>query len=457
MSLDSLVQLVFNVYEAFTVALFVEDDKKLSCLSAYSFARSFDKARTVAMEGTLPGWVVKHREPLIIGNFDKDEDALGYYGKKEEIKSFMAYPLEIPGVIVVDGKKKWAFNEKEKKVLPLFVSLFAQEVERVKQIRDMEEEREHFALTRRILGFMRESREDESVLEEVLNEGLALSGGDLALVGVETKGRMRIVGVAGGGDDLVGAESLPRTSIVSMIEGGRELLLPYESGYLRERPLVFPDETVRARQYFGFPLMSDERAYGVLGFASLSQRRLREGAIGALRDMAGLLSLFLVRSKARGDLEASAKRDPVTGALRFGPLIGRLTEMAEKKMSFTVVSIKLPGFVLFRRKRGIEAADAILRKMYHGIDYCMGGRGTVVAIHEGAHFYVATKSVDAQEGKNMLKILRFTILRDLAPDVAVAKGDIEIGTALFPKDSEDPWELLDIAENRGAGTTAQLY
>ena len=73
-----------------------------------------------------------------------------------------------------------------------------------------------------------------------------------------------------------------------MVEGGRELLLPYDSGYLREKPLVFPNETVKARQYFGFPLVLDEKAYGFLGFASLSQRRLREGAIGVLRDMAAL-------------------------------------------------------------------------------------------------------------------------------------------------------------------------
>jgi GGDEF domain-containing protein len=455
MSLDSLVQLVFNVYEAFTVALFVEDDRKLSCLSAYSFSRNFDKARSIPVEGTLPGWVAKHREPLIIGNFDKDEETLGYYTKTEEIKSFMAYPLDMPGVLVVDGKRKWSFTEKEKKVLPLFVSLLAREVEREKQIRDMEEEREHFALTRRILGFMRESRDDESVLEEVLNEGLALSGGDLALVGVETRGKMRIIGVAGeGGDDLVGAESLPRKSIVSMIEGGRELLLPYESGYLRERPLVHANETVRARQYFGFPLLIDEKAYGTLGFASLSQRRLTEGAIAPLRDMAGLLSLFLVRSKVRDDLQASARRDPATGALRFGPLMERLMEMAQKKAPFSVVSIKLPDFTLFQRKLGIGAAEAILRKMHQGIDLCMGKRGTVVAIHEGAHFYVATKGADARESDNMLKILRFTILRDLASDVAVAKGDIQIGTALFPRDSEDPWELLDMAEGRGAGTIA---
>ena len=228
MSLDSFVQLIFNVYEAFTVALFVKDGEKLSCLSAFSFAKSFDKAKAVPIEGTLPGWVVKHREPLIIGNFDKDEETLGYYGKTEEIKSFMAHPLEMPGVIVVDSKRKWVFTEKEKKVLAHFVSLLAQEVEREKQLKDMEEEREQLALNRRIIALMRESRGDESPLEEMLKEGLAVSGGDLSMVGVEAGGRMRITGAVGSGaEGLIGAEFLPRTNVVStVVEGGGNFFFP---------------------------------------------------------------------------------------------------------------------------------------------------------------------------------------------------------------------------------------
>lgn len=283
MSLDSFVQLVFNVYEAYTVAIFAKDGERLSCVSAFSFSRNFDKAKMLPVDGTLPGWVVKHREPLIIGNFDKDEETLGYYGKKEEIKSFMAHPLDPPGVIIVDSKKKWVFTEKEKKVLAHFVSLLAEEMEKEKQIRDSEEEREQLALTRRIIGLVRESREDHPVLEEVLKESLLLSGGDLCLAGVENRGRIKIIGAEGAGArELISIDSPPHTSIVStVVEGGRELLLPYESGYLREKPLVFQNDGARTKQFFGFPLIMDEKAYGFLGFTSLSQRRLKEGAIGA--------------------------------------------------------------------------------------------------------------------------------------------------------------------------------
>jgi hypothetical protein len=114
--IDSLSQLIFNVYEAFTVALFMKENEMLRCLSSMTFAVSFDKNRLISVENTLPGWVLKHNEPLIIPNFDKDEETLGYYGGRENIKSFMAYPVETDGVIVVDSKKKYVFTDKEKKI-----------------------------------------------------------------------------------------------------------------------------------------------------------------------------------------------------------------------------------------------------------------------------------------------------------------------------------------------------
>jgi GGDEF domain-containing protein len=454
MSLDSIVQLVFNVYEAHTVALFVKEGERLRCLSGVSFAGSFDKNRPVPMEGTLPGWVVKHREPLIIGNFDKDEETLGYYGKKEEIKSFMAYPLEMPGVIAVDSKKKWVFTDKEKKVLAHFVSVLEGEVEREARLRDMEEEREQMGLTRRVIGFLRESR-DATALDEVVKEGLSASEADLALIGLERKDRLQILSAAGtAASELVGRDCPLKGSIASsVLEGGRELLLPYESGYLREKPLLFQDDGARAKQYFGFPLILDEKPFGVLGFASLSQRHLREGAIGVLRDMAGLVALFLVRVKARQEMEGRDNFDPTTGSLRFRPFFHALGELAKKKKGFSLVSVNLPDFQRVRRALGVETADDILRKVYQSIELCMG-KEALIARDAGGHFHVALRGALSPVDEGVLKVLRYTILRNISSETTGGKRLLEIGAALFPRDGEDVWELLDTAEDRGKQQTA---
>jgi putative methionine-R-sulfoxide reductase with GAF domain len=128
-TIDNLSHLIFNIYEAFTVAFFVKEHGHLKCLSSVSFATSFDKNRLLPIDSSLPGWVVKHNEPLIIPNFDKDIEALGYYGADEGIKSFMGYPMEGKGVIIIDSKKKWVFTDKEKKILGSFVDLIEEEIE----------------------------------------------------------------------------------------------------------------------------------------------------------------------------------------------------------------------------------------------------------------------------------------------------------------------------------------
>jgi len=451
-SLDRIVQLVFNVYEAFTVALFVVEEDHLSCFSACTFAQSFDKARPVPLDGTLPGWAARHREPLIIGNFDKDEETLGYYGKEEEIKSFMAHPLDIPGVMVVDSKKKWVFTDKEKKMLAHFVSLLSAEAEREKELRLMEEEREELFLTRRVIGILREPSTASSALEEVLREGLTVARADMAIVGVETKGRLKVTGVVGANADrLSGVEASSKESIVStMLEGGTEFLLPYDSGFLREKPFLFQNDGIRVRQLFGFPLMLGDSPYGFVGFVSVSQRHLKEAAIGVLRDVALLVSLFLSGHKIREEGKIDGGRDPVTGGMRFGQFFQHLDGLTQNSKDFAILSIRLSAFDFYNRSLGVEKVDDLLRRMHQGIEYCTG-KNAIITRSGGGRFYVALKGADVPEDENILNILRFTVLGNFADEVAMTKQGIEIGAAYFPRDSKEPWKLMDIAKSRGKG------
>jgi diguanylate cyclase (GGDEF)-like protein len=394
--------------------------------------------------------VVKHKEPLIVDNFDKDEETLGYYGKKEEIKSFMAYPLEIPGVIVVDSKRKWVFTEKEKKILAHFVAVASKEIEREKQLREMEEEREEVSLLRRQLNFFRQPRLSSAFIEEAAKEALAVSAGDMAVAAIERKGRLSIISAVGAGAaPLLGAECPMQNTVASAVmEGGREFLLPHESGYLREKPLLFPNDGIRARQYFGFPLAVDERPFGFLGFVSLSSRPLRERSISALRDTAVLMSLSLGRLQVQEEMETQAQRDPATGAVGFALFFDAVAEMARQKKAFSVISVKLPGFRRLNRTLGTRFGDDLLRKMRQGIEYCAGKNG-ITTRSGGAHFYVAIAGSDGlEEGRNILNILKVAILNTLPGPTEGGKKDMEIGSAYFPRDGKDLWELLDIAEDR---------
>jgi GGDEF domain-containing protein len=451
MNIDGFVQLIFNVYEAFTVALYVPEQDKLRCLSFFSFDTTFDKAKTIPIDGTLPGWVVKHREALIVGNFDKDEETLGYYNKKEEIKSFMAYPLDSMGVIIVDSKKKWVFTDKEKKILAHFVSMLSREVERDKELRAMEEEREELFLTRRLINLTRRPDTEMSAISAILEEGITASGADLAVVGMETRGRLKVVGAAGSDfDRLVGMDCEKTASIAStVIEGGDEFLLPFDSGFLREKPFLSHDDGMRLKQYFGFPLFLHEKVYGFAGFASTSSKHLREESISVLRDATNLISLFLARFKVRDEIEVRGDADPVTGALRFAPFFGKVADMIKQGNDFALLTLNLYDFNHYNRTLGIDGTDDLLRTMNQAIEYCMG-RNAIITRSGKGRFYVALPGGNVPEGENVLNILKFTVLARITNEAKVAaKNVVEIGVSYFPRDANDLWTLMDKAKDRG--------
>ena len=448
--IDNFSELIFNVYEAFTVALLLKDEERFRCLSSVTFARSFDRGRTIPIEGTLPGWVLKHNEPLIIPNFDKDESTLGYYGSEEGIKSFMAYPLEALGVIVVDSKKRYVFTDREKKLLGHFVSMIGKELEKEKRLQELEEKNEELSFERRIIRFFLKSGLSEISLEEVLEECLALCQAEFCFVGVERNGKLAIVDCAGPEANNLRLKECPMTGTVAsmVLEGRKEFLLPHGSGYLREKPLLFSDDGLKAKQFFGFPLLFDEEAFGIAGFVSLSDVGLKDGTIGLLRDISSLLSLYFIRTWTKGTLERGKSVDPVTGALLFAPFFKRVETWVQEKKDFSLVSVKVPGFHLYNRLLGVEATDRVLRKIVQSVEQCLG-KTALVTKAEVSHFYAVTRDPQTLEPENMTRVLNYTILSAMADSRIETKGALQIGVAEFPGDGDSLWALMDRADERG--------
>jgi diguanylate cyclase (GGDEF)-like protein len=448
--IDSFSELMFNVFEAFTVALFLKDGERFRCLSSVTFAQSFDRERQIPIEGSLPGWVLKHNEPLIIPNFDKDEATLGYYGSEESIKSFMAYPLEVPGVIIVDSKKRYVFTDREKKLLGHFVSIIGKELEKEKRFQEIEERNEELAVERRIIRFFLESGLSEVSLEEVLQECLVISQADFSFIGVEKNGKLVIADCAGLDGNVFRLKECPVAGTIAamVLEGGREFLLPHSSGYLREKPLLWPDDGIRAKQFFGFPLIFEAEPFGLVGFVSVSDAGLRDGAIGLLRDISLLLSLYLIRMWTKGHLEKGKHVEPVTGALLFASFFKRVDSWMIERKRFAVVSVKVSNFDTYNRLLGVDVTDRLLRRIFQSMEQCLGKTALVTKAGAG-HFYAITRGPQALEAENVVRILNYTMQSAMTDDRIDAKGALRIGVSDFPEDGDSVWALLDRADERG--------
>jgi GGDEF domain-containing protein len=447
--IDGFTNLIFNVYEAFTVALFIKHRENLKCVSHVSFANSFDKNKNVPVEGSLPGWVMKHNEPLIIPNFDKDESTLGYYGNPEGIKSFMGFPVENKGVIVVDSKKKWVFTDKEKKILKSFVTVIHEEIENERRFFDMEEKLDELNTERRILNLFNVLNQSKISVNEIFKECINLSRADFCFVGIERNEKMFVHDVIGTDNkEYIKKECPTGSSIASVVmEGGRELLLPHSSRFLSEKPLFFPGEMVKVKQFFGFPLIISDVTFGMVGFVSLSDNNLKDQTIGFLRNVSTLLSLYYSSLWMRENLEKLKDFEPVTDALQFPVFLEISDKIIKRSEKFSLLSIKLPGIKPCNKLMGLDFTNKLLKKVFHIIKNCTGTRA-YIARKGGGHFCALLKDSDVNEVNGILRVLHYSIAKGLAEEkVDSIMNDVEIGISYFPEDSADIWGLLDKADH----------
>ncbi len=447
---DSLTQLIFNIYEAFTVALYVRDKDKLICLSSVTFATSFDKNRIIPVEGTLPGLVIKRKEPLIIPNFDKDEKDLGYYGAKESIKAFMAYPVESNGVIVVDSKKKYAFPDKEKKILGSFVSVIHKEMERERKYQDIEEVAEELHGEKRIMSLFTELNASKISATDIFKEVLNWSGAEFCFVGKEKNGRIFIHDIFGvSPDGYLNKECVLGEAVASKVmELGRELLLPFDSGYLKGKPLFFSGEMIKARQFFGFPLIAEDTIIGVIGFGTLSEEPMKEGAIGVLRSVSSLFSLYYAYLWMRDHIEQVKEFEPVTGSIQFTIFLGIMEKMIRKGDRFHLLSVKLPHLGVYNKKMGHQFVNGMLVHVARIIRHCAGNTAFITR-KGGGDFYALMRGADPTELRNIVKIMNYTIRKGVFEDKTWdVDSAVLSGAASFPEDGRDLWTLMERADEK---------
>jgi GAF domain-containing protein len=123
-----ILQLVCNVFDAYSAVLFLPDQGSQDCRLAASFSLGDDirQGMTMAPGQGLAGWIIREKKPLLIGNFEQKRGVLGYYtkGSEAEIRAFLGCPLpDVAGALCLDSKKIHSFSDKDQKILSEFAQL----------------------------------------------------------------------------------------------------------------------------------------------------------------------------------------------------------------------------------------------------------------------------------------------------------------------------------------------
>jgi diguanylate cyclase (GGDEF)-like protein len=315
---------------------------------------------------------------------------------------------------------------------------------------DIDDIIEELSVEKKILKLFHELNLSHISIKEIFLELLNLSGADLCFSGIEKNGKLFLKDILGVDDDSYLMKVCPSGSSIAstVMEGERELLLPYNSGFLREKALFFPGESIKAKQFFGFPLLSDDVTIGVIGFVSLSDRQLQEKSIGPLRNVSTLLSLYYASLWMRENLEKLKDFEPVTGSIQFTTFLSLMERLIKKDEKFSLLSVKLAHLNSYNRNMGYELTNGLLQKVFQVIRYCVGSNA-FISRKGGGHFYVLLRGSEAIDARNILKILNYTISKNISEEVAIdQKTMTEMGISHFPNDSKNLWELLDRAKDR---------
>ncbi|MFP4672228.1 MAG: GAF domain-containing protein [Desulfohalobiaceae bacterium] len=125
--LDRILGLICSVFEAYSAVLFLaEGDRGYRLATSFSLGDNIRENLWLESGQGLVGWIIRNNQPLLINDFDRSGDCLGYYSPEAEskIKAFMGCPLNnAQGVLCLDSKKSYSFSAKDQKILHQFVQL----------------------------------------------------------------------------------------------------------------------------------------------------------------------------------------------------------------------------------------------------------------------------------------------------------------------------------------------
>jgi GAF domain-containing protein len=453
--LDDVAALLSNCLEAYTAAVFIWDDRsKLLTLRAFhSLSKHvIPKVQFSLEDGGLIGWVAKNKQPLTVDHFDRDTRILPYYGSDENIKSFLAIPLDSPrGVICVDSKRQYVFTNKDQKLLAGFATVagnaLGAERESVHHLR----QRQVLTLWRRADALPADTDDPAPYLTRLLDSVCPYLQADAGLVAVPIKDGESLQPVAASG-------SLPATLLRNAYPVGQGIM-----GWIcqNRKSLTIPRFRSRTRIPFlfgprdgigsiggliGMPLAWEaEEVGGVMAFISRAEAKWGKEEIAAVTTVVRRASLVLQNFTLKRELALVRNLDPITEVCNteaFDRVLKKRLESCRERgtsLALGIIAIQefealstrvaLPDLAALRQRIAATLLRRLRRKQLMG---CL----------DQARFAVLFEDDGEREIRDQLLAISAALDQEvLAPLGDDPRLEASFGFAIFPRDAASAGEL----------------
>lgn len=288
--LKELVQLISNVTESFTTALFLIDSRqnKLILKEYHSLSLHIDPETTLQIGDSIIGWVAKNQSPVNISQFDRDTRNLKLYLRDEKIKSFLAVPVGESGVLCIDSKRNYLYTDKDQKLLQGFALLVLQVLKAQAVGYKERQQGQILDFFNHINAISNEKQDLKNYYQKVLNRCRQFTATDAAFLAlVLQKGDRYKIAAS---DGTLTAPLKKTILSVDMgltgwvIRENRSLVRRSMKPRTHKSYIFFPDDPcVHFQSYIGIPLCFFGKLYGVMNLVGHRENHWEEDEIQALR------------------------------------------------------------------------------------------------------------------------------------------------------------------------------
>jgi len=473
---EGLVELVSNVTEAYTTALFLADNQKrmLRLWRFYSLSDNVNKNATIPFGDGPIGLVAETKEDFDLAKFaERDTGLLKLYSKNESIKSFFAVPIVnkdgvLEGVISIDSKKSFVFANKDQKLLKLFADQFANLINNLRIQKFMDTETSDIDFLNEFCEKITSVDNLKSILQSTLESIIKLVECDSYFISLRTHDNEDgefCIAVSHSRRNLQGLIFSDQYGLAGcVIDDKKPFLLGNRKEDFGSYVFTKSEPLGRVRSFLGVPLLFKDNVLGLISLVDSNEGAFNQRDLQVISIMAGSISPAIANAKAQIMIQSlSTNIDGLTGIRNYSGFQEYLDMMLQtasrKRRPLSLLIVDIDKFSDLNNNLGHEAGNEILKQFAQFL----------LDTDEESNVHVARYGSD--EFTLILPNMTESRAISYAEDVCSAIDDamfvlpsrsinisVSIGVSCFPEDSTNKHELinnalhtLSEAKSRGGG------
>jgi GGDEF domain-containing protein len=457
--LNDITLLLSNCLDAYTAALFVSDGsgKLLTLRAFHSLSKQLiPNVQFAPEDGGLVGWVAKNNQPLTVDHFDRDGKSLPYYQGEENIKSFLALPLEKRrGVLCVDSKRQYVFTNKDQKLLYGFATVMGNTLggERVSHRQQLL--RQLLTLWYRADALPADTDAPVPYLTRVLDSACPYLEADGGVVAVPIKQGEFLQPIALSGCVPAALLQSPRQVDQGFMgwvfKNRKSIIIPKFRSRTRIPSLFGPNDGIgNIGALIGMPLAWEpDEVGGVIAFICRKQARWGKEEISATTAVVRRVTLVLQNFTLKRELALLRNLDPITEVCNteaFDRVLNkRLHSSLKAGAELGLGIIAIEGFEALATRVALPDLATLRQGIVETLLRHVKGKQLIGSLHLSCFAVLFENETSAQIYDQLTTITAAIDKEILAHLDSLSRLVARFGFAIFPQEAKTSHELWTMA------------